>query len=462
MALNIGEIVAVVKADVTNFKKGLDEVEKKSMNLEKTASFLAKGLVAGVAVMGTALVGLGVASVKSAIDAEKAWAQINGVLKATAKEYSLTEEQAKKLADTTRLAGDMALKLGFDNEDASLSFAKFNQITGDTTKAQEYLTATMDLARFGGMDLESATKQMTMAMEGGGRVARQLGIDVAENATQQEILGAIQEKVAGQAEEYARSTAGQMDIMKQQMGEAKEAIGSALLPVLNDLLKVITDQLMKIDWQKVADDIRSFINQAVEKFKELKEWIDKNQWVIELFASFVAGALILAIQGLVTMIWSVLIPAFVGIITTLAPIFIVGGVIFLLYKALDYLSKKTTGFSLLDQLKASLELMVEGFKDFIDWIKKAIDWLGKFFKKKSEGDLDVGHRAMGGLVSAGQSYVVGEQGMELFTPTTSGYITPNNQLGGGGVTQNISIYPSDKLDTDILVDRLSYQYRSAL
>jgi len=39
-------------------------------------------------------------------------------------------------------------------------------------------------------------------------------------------------------------------------------------------------------------------------------------------------------------------------------------------------------------------------------------------------------RAMGGPVSAGQSYYVGERGMEIFTPRSSGHITPNHKLGG--------------------------------
>jgi hypothetical protein len=43
-----------------------------------------------------------------------------------------------------------------------------------------------------------------------------------------------------------------------------------------------------------------------------------------------------------------------------------------------------------------------------------------------------GFRAEGGPVSAGQSYVVGEQGPELFTPGASGMITPNGATGGGG------------------------------
>lgn len=40
-----------------------------------------------------------------------------------------------------------------------------------------------------------------------------------------------------------------------------------------------------------------------------------------------------------------------------------------------------------------------------------------------------GFRAMGGSVSSGSSYIVGERGPELFTPNSSGSITPNNALG---------------------------------
>ena len=52
-----------------------------------------------------------------------------------------------------------------------------------------------------------------------------------------------------------------------------------------------------------------------------------------------------------------------------------------------------------------------------------------------------GARAMGGPVTGGKSYLVGENGPEIFTPGASGGITPNNQIGGGGITivQNLSV-----------------------
>jgi phage-related minor tail protein len=46
-----------------------------------------------------------------------------------------------------------------------------------------------------------------------------------------------------------------------------------------------------------------------------------------------------------------------------------------------------------------------------------------------------GGKATGGPVAGGTSYVVGEQGPELFTPSASGFITPNNKMGGS--TNNI-------------------------
>jgi hypothetical protein len=48
-------------------------------------------------------------------------------------------------------------------------------------------------------------------------------------------------------------------------------------------------------------------------------------------------------------------------------------------------------------------------------------------------------KAIGGSVQAGQPYMVGERGQEMFVPNQSGSIIPNNQLGGGGVVVNQTI-----------------------
>lgn len=50
-----------------------------------------------------------------------------------------------------------------------------------------------------------------------------------------------------------------------------------------------------------------------------------------------------------------------------------------------------------------------------------------------------GFRAGGGNVSNNKAYIVGERGPELFMPSSSGSIVPNNQLGGGNVSVNVTV-----------------------
>jgi hypothetical protein len=50
-------------------------------------------------------------------------------------------------------------------------------------------------------------------------------------------------------------------------------------------------------------------------------------------------------------------------------------------------------------------------------------------------------KAIGGSVQSGRTHLVGERGPELFIPSASGSIVPNNAMGGGGITvvQNINV-----------------------
>ncbi len=48
-------------------------------------------------------------------------------------------------------------------------------------------------------------------------------------------------------------------------------------------------------------------------------------------------------------------------------------------------------------------------------------------------------RATGGPVSPGQPYLVGENGPEMFVPTSAGAVAPNGGAGGGGRDVNVAI-----------------------
>jgi len=76
-----------------------------------------------------------------------------------------------------------------------------------------------------------------------------------------------------------------------------------------------------------------------------------------------------------------------------------------------------------------------------NWFSSALGKIGSFASLIPGvgpfASLFGGHRALGGDVTAGMTYDVGEMGRERFTPMVNGKITPNNQMGGGGHTINI-------------------------
>jgi len=63
-------------------------------------------------------------------------------------------------------------------------------------------------------------------------------------------------------------------------------------------------------------------------------------------------------------------------------------------------------------------------------------------------------RATGGPVSAGSPYMVGERGPELFMPSGSGTIIPNNQISNMGSTTNVTNNYINAIDTKSFEDRL--------
>ena len=96
--------------------------------------------------------------------------------------------------------------------------------------------------------------------------------------------------------------------------------------------------------------------------------------------------------------------------------------------------------SIIGWMQDKFEAFVSWFKDLPDKIRAAVidikGSIGNFGSKTlsvmTGGGTPEGHAA-GGSVSAGKPYIVGEQGPELFSPGSSGSITPNNKLGGSTV-----------------------------
>ena len=105
----------------------------------------------------------------------------------------------------------------------------------------------------------------------------------------------------------------------------------------------------------------------------------------------------------------------------------------ILKPAWDYLSD--VGTKVWNLIKTPFERLAGKVNKIVSWIiDKLPSWI-------------TGERAKGGPVSSSGTYLVGEKGPELFSPGTSGNITPNDKMGGG-TTININ-GPVVREDRDI-------------
>jgi|GEM_PF-6211236 len=121
-----------------------------------------------------------------------------------------------------------ALDFAFDDEAASAALQSLVDATGDADLALTDMNLVMDVARGRNIDLAAAAKIVAAAEQGRyGSLAR-LGIQIDDNATREEALGALQAKYAGQAEAYAETNAASWDRMGNAAGNALEKVGGAV------------------------------------------------------------------------------------------------------------------------------------------------------------------------------------------------------------------------------------------
>lgn len=135
------------------------------------------------------------------------------------------------------------MKLGFSDDEQRDSLAKLVAATGDATEALDIQRTAMDLARFKGISLADATDALTKVEAGSYRILKSLGIVLKEGATQTEALAAVQRVAAGQAEDYARTNSGKLEVSQVKVNEAMEKFGTAVLPAVADAASTAADAI---------------------------------------------------------------------------------------------------------------------------------------------------------------------------------------------------------------------------
>ena len=102
-------------------------------------------------------------------------------------------------------------------------------------------------------------------------------------------------------------------------------------------------------------------------------------------------------------------------------------------------------------------------KRIFDDITHAFDAIGHTFTHVLSNLNPLHFLAGGGTAQAGQSYVVGEQGPEIFTPGVTGTVTPHAQAFGGGGRggPNITIYGYNLSDPSQTAAEIAWKMKTA-
>lgn len=424
----------------------------------KKASYAVAGALAVVA---TGAVAFGVSAVKAASEAQAEMSQFDAMLKNT---KGSTEDAKNKMLE----AAQAAVKLGFDDETAALSMAKFYQRTGDVTEAIKLNTLAMDLSRNKHVDMNTAVNMVNMALSGQGRALLAYGIQLKEAATPLEALKQLQDLTKGSAEAFASTYEGKMQAFHESFTNFKEMVGEKIIPILTKFLDALTPVLtMFMEWASNLNNLNTFFND--------------HYVLITIIAGGIVGMLIPSLIALGTTIWVTVIPAFIAAAVAMAPFLITGLIIGGVVAGIIWVVKNWT------MLKENAILLFTAIKDFFAKIwnditnifKSAIDYLMKLIQPfiNAVDRVVSGAKSIGATVGKGISSAVSSVGNflgindgivqngQIITTHPDDFIiaTKNPNKLGGGVSVNIvgGTYLSEdaayKLG-DMIIKKLQMQF----
>jgi phage-related protein len=452
----IPKVKITFDADLDGLRKGVNgassEVEGFGGKVAKFgkmagAAFAAAG-VAAAAYAGKLLID----GVKSAIADEAAQAKLATTLEnvtgATAKQIAAVESQITKTS----------LLTGLTDDELRPSFERLVRATGDSDAALKLQATAIDVAAGSGKSLEAVTNAMAKAAEGNTGALSKLGIGLTsaqlKTMSMEEITAQLATTFGGQAAEKADTFAGKMDRLKVAFDEGKETVGSFVLDAITPMISGFVNKVIPTI-QQLAEELGPKLTPI---FETLTGYI--RDYVIPTFQaiwSFITEFVIPAIGSVLSPIIDGLRSAFEKVTSKIAENEEKLKPLLALFKVIATFVRdvyapvigKILGTAF-DVLGSAISLVIGLFSNLVSVVNSAFNALKNivnFIKNNPVtqaigGAIDNvfgGGRAMGGPVSRGTSYVVGERGPELFVPNTSGKIIPNGGSSGGGSTINLTV-----------------------
>lgn len=479
MAMVMGDIIARIKADTTDFQKGLAK-SKSDVNSFMGGMVSASTKVVGaMAVVGSAIAGVGAIALKQAgnyeqsmiafttmLDSqERATAMLNDLAqmaKKTPFELQGIEQNAKqllamgieadKIIPTLKAVGDVSAGLAVPLDRLAYNYGQVKaqgQLTG--VELRDFARAGVPLIAELAENLnktESEIKEMVSAGE--------IGFADVEKAFQ--TMTSEGGKFNNLMEAQSGSLQGQISNLKDEFNLLMREIGMVLLPVAKDVVVWIKDE-------------------AMPKLKELWQWLKDHQDIVKAVAIGITAMMIPAIVSMTIAMGALAVQVLIASAPLIALGVIVGALAYLIITNWDWIKEKTKMLwdyvvlafnSIKDFLQGIgdkiYDSIVQPFinawnkvKEVVDKIKEGLKKISPFHKE-SPSLVELVETGVGKIKDAYASL-----GDVSFTKSST--IASNAGAGvsnSKAVVQNINVYPSDGLDVDTIVERLAYKYRTSL
>jgi hypothetical protein len=428
----IPKVKITFDADFDELKRGVKGAENEVQSFGDKMGKFGKMAGAAFAVAGAAALAYGAVllkqGVESAIADEKAQAKLALTLQ------NVTGATDAQIAAVENQILQTSLLTGLTDDQLRPSFERLLRATKDSDAALKLQTVAIDVAAGSGKSLEAVTNAMARAAEGNTTALGKLGVGLTaaqlKTMSMDDVTKALATTFGGQAATQADTFAGKMARLQVAFDEGKETIGSFVLDAVTPMINTIVNTVIPavagfIDsvggkegltsaFKTYIDLIKNIFQPVLEGFKfafdQIKDAVMANKdeftalfkFLKDFVAPLLGGVLKLAIQG-------------IGI-TLGVVIGVVGNLI--------------SGF---EKLFGIVKSVVGAIQSLISLVANnpVVKGIGNAISSAFGG-----FRAAGGAVSAGKSYVVGEQGAEMFVPSSNGTIVPN---GGMGSTFNITV-----------------------
>lgn len=111
--------------------------------------------------------------------------------------------------------------------------------TGSLDEAMNRLPLALDLSRGANIDLATASRLLGKLTDENVNVFKRMGLTFGKNATELQVLQAVQEKFAGQSAAYASTAAGQWDVLRHKVADFVEEVGFKLLPMATTAIGIL-------------------------------------------------------------------------------------------------------------------------------------------------------------------------------------------------------------------------------